>query len=293
LNEDKEKLTDKQEGPKNNQPDGRWRRKLYEITFESNTRAGKLFDIILIFLILSNTVVIMLESIGPIYSKYRFFFKELQLFYTIIFTIEYILRFSCVKKPAIYLKSFYGVIDCLAILPSYLEIIFPHTHFLMLVRSFRLLRIFKIFKMVDFLQESRLMMVSLVKSYKKIVVFLSFIVLLSVLLGSIMYVLEYEKNPGFTSIPQSIYWAIVTITTVGYGDVAPHTALGKILATFIMILGYSIIAVPTGIISAKFIREIQQNKVDTTKCCPNCACNKHEIDAKYCRKCGDKLIIQD
>ena len=194
MNEEKEKLTDKQEGPKNNQPDGRWRRKLYEITFESNTRAGKLFDIILIFLILSNTVVIMLESIGPIYSKYRFFFKELQLFYTIIFTIEYILRFSCVKKPAIYLKSFYGVIDFLAILPSYLEIIFPHTHFLMLVRSFRLLRIFKIFKMVDFLQESRLMMVSLVKSYKKIVVFLSFIVLLSVLLGSIMYVLEYEKK---------------------------------------------------------------------------------------------------
>lgn len=294
--DEREKLTDKQEGPKSNKPDTKWQRKLYEITFESNTRLGRIFDIVLITLILTNTIVIMLESVESIHSKHLLLFKNLQLIYTIVFSIEYFLRISCVKKPIIYIRSFYGIIDFLAILPSYLEIFLPHTHFLMLIRSFRLLRIFKIFKMVDFLQESRFMLVSLVKSYRKIIVFLSFIVLLAMFLGSIMYVLEYKSNPGFTSIPQSIYWAIVTITTVGYGDVAPYTALGKILSTFIMILGYSIIAVPTGIISARFIRELQKDKpikTDSNKYCSYCSLDEHTFDAKYCRNCGHKLTIKD
>lgn len=285
-------VVDKLEDPRHSKPEEGWREKLYEIIFESHTRAGKIFDIVLIALILSSVAVIMIESIEPVYERHKILFRSLNLLYTILFTIEYILRLSCVKKPAEYARSFYGIIDLLAILPSYLEIFFPHTHFLMLIRSFRLLRIFRIFKMINFLQESRLLVFSLIRSYRKIVVFLSFVVLLAVFLGSIMYVLEYEKNPGFTSIPQSIYWAIVTITTVGYGDIAPHTALGKILASFIMILGYAIIAVPTGIVSANFLKEWRQEKQNPLTRCEHCLLEGHEFDAQYCRRCGHQLEEQ-
>jgi voltage-gated potassium channel len=199
----------------------------------------------------------------------------------------------CVKKPINYALSFYGVIDLLAILPSYLEILFPQTHFLMLIRSFRLLRIFRIFEMVGFLKESRLLVFSLISSYRKITVFLLFVLLLTVFLGSFMYVLEYKHNPSFSSIPQSIYWAIVTITTVGYGDVIPQTILGKILASFIMILGYAIIAVPTGIVSASFLNEWKNDKQNSQKRCEHCLLEGHEYDAAYCRNCGHKFEDED
>jgi voltage-gated potassium channel len=288
-----EKLFKKFEEPEDTRPDEGWRERLYEIIFESNTKSGKLFDIVLVILILSSISVIMLESIESVYIKYKFLFIGLHLLYTFVFTIEYILRLICVKRPLKYALSFYGIIDLLAIVPSFLEIIFPQTHFLMLIRSFRLLRIFRIFKMVGFLKESRLLVFSLLSSYRKVIVFLLFVLLLTVFLGSFMYVLEYKHNPSFSSIPQSIYWAIVTITTVGYGDIAPQTVLGKMLASFIMILGYAIIAVPTGIVSASFLKEWNNEKQSPHKRCENCLLEGHEYDAIYCRKCGQKFNDDD
>lgn len=205
-----------------------------------------------------------------------------------IFTIEYLLRLYCVREAKRYARSFYGMIDFLAVIPSYAEFFLPNWHMLMIIRSFRLLRVFRIFRMVRFLDESRYMMLALLRSFNKILVFLFFIVLLTIFLGSVMYVIEYQHNPGFHSIPQSIYWAIVTITTVGYGDVAPATASGKIIASFIMILGYAIIAVPTGIMSASLVSQYRDMDNDDRGCAV-CGNKDHAKDAVFCKKCGSKL----
>lgn len=273
-----------------NAPDEKdsFRHRLYVIIFQSNTWAGKLFDIALIVLILFNVIVLMLESVEPFALAYSHLFQILDYFFMAVFTIEYLLRLYCVRKAKRYAGSFYGVVDLMAILPSYLEFILPNWHMLMIIRSFRLLRIFRIFRMVRFLDESRYMIFALLRSFNKIMVFLIFIVLLTVFLGSVMYVLEYEHNPGFHSIPQSIYWAIVTITTVGYGDVAPMTAPGKIIASFIMILGYAIIAVPTGIMSAALVSKYRDMDNDD-RVCPDCGNKDHATDAKFCKKCGHEL----
>ena len=193
----------------------------------------------------------------------------------------------CVRSKRVFAKSIYGVIDLLAILPSFVEFFIPNTHMLMIIRSFRLLRVFRIFRMVKFLDESRDLVFSLVRSSRKIAIFLFFMLVLTFFLGSVMYVIEYDHNPSFSSIPQSIYWAIVTITTVGYGDISPVTPLGKVLASFIMILGYAIIAVPTGIIGSNLIKEMKYKKNDLT--CLNCNLIGHDDDAIYCRRCGDGL----
>ncbi|HOU47576.1 MAG TPA: ion transporter [Chitinophagales bacterium] len=266
-----------------------WRGKLYHIIFESDTRSGKIFDLALVTLILSNIIVILLESVHAIDAKYHSIFRTLQLVYTFLFTIEYLLRLLCVKKSYEYAKSFYGVVDLFSILPSYIELLIPHTHFLMLIRIFRLLRIFRIFKMLRYLNESRLLLYSLITNYRRIIVFLSFVLFLAVFLGSLMYVFESENNPGFSSIPQSIYWSIVTITTVGYGDVAPQSILGKLLASFIMILGYSIIVVSTGIVSMNALKNWNHENQDSQVRCKNCLLEGHEHDAKYCRSCGTEL----
>lgn len=275
-----------------NKPDekGSLRERIYIIIFQSNTPAGKLFDVLLFIAITLNITLLMLESVKPIEEKWGNTFRVLDYFFLFVFTIEYFIRLYCVKSPKKYARSFYGIIDLLAILPSYLEFFYPQWHMLMIIRSFRLLRIFRIFRMVKFLDESRNLMFALIRSFRKILIFLFFVVLLTIFLGSLMYVIEYERNSGFSSIPQSIYWAIVTITTVGYGDVAPVTALGKIIASFIMILGYSIIAVPTGIMTASVAMGNRRKTVDVR--CPRCGSGNHAYDANYCKKCGEHLSAE-
>ena len=277
----------------NNKPDekGSLRERLYIIIFQSSTPAGKLFDVMLFVAIALNLALLMLESVEPIAEKWGATFRVLDYFFLFLFSIEYLLRLYCVKSPKKYAKSFYGIVDLLAILPSYLEFFYPQWHMLMIIRSFRLLRIFRIFRMVKFLDESRVLMFALIRSSRKIFIFLFFVILLTIFLGSLMYVVEFEKNSGFSSIPQSIYWAIVTITTVGYGDVAPVTALGKMIASFIMILGYSIIAVPTGIMSASVAIENRRKTVDVK--CPRCGAGNHAHDAMYCKKCGENLTAHE
>lgn len=272
-----------------NRPDDHttWRYKLYVIIFQANTRAGKIFDSFLFLVILANIILLLAESVPYYANKYGQLFHNLDLIFMVIFTLEYILRLICVKFAFKFMRSTYGVIDLLAILPSYLEFIVPQSHMLMIIRSFRLLRVFRIFGMVKFLDESRDLVFSLVRSFRKISIFLFFVLVLTFFLGSVMYVIEYKHNPSFSSIPQSIYWAIVTITTVGYGDISPLTPLGKVLASFIMILGYAIIAVPTGIIGSNLVRDRKAKLNDLT--CPNCNLTGHDDDALYCRRCGDGL----
>lgn len=265
---------------------------LYVTIFQSSTRAGKIFDTGLVILILLNITLLMLESVESIAIAYDKVFHVLDIFFMVVFTLEYLLRLYCVRNAKRYAKSFYGIVDLLAILPSYLEYILPSWHMLMMIRSFRLLRVFRIFRMIGFLDESRYMVFALLRSFRKILVFLFFVVLLTIFLGTLMYMLEYRHNPGFHSIPQSVYWAIVTITTVGYGDVAPVTALGKIIASFIMILGYAIIAVPTGIMSASLVRKYRDIESDD-RVCPGCGNKNHASDALFCKKCGAALKTEN
>lgn len=267
--------------------DNSWRDKLFGAIFEGSSPAGKIFDLVIFVLVCVSVVGIMLESIPAIGSKYYIWFRILEYILTIIFTIEYILRIICLKSPKKFIFSFYGVIDLMAVLPVYLEFFIPHTHMLMMIRSFRLLRVFRIFNMVSFLEESRMLLFAILRSFRKIIVFLFFVVLLTTFLGSAMYVIEFNKDSGFTSIPQSIYWAIVTITTVGYGDIAPATAGGKLLASFIMILGYAIIAVPTGIITSDLARSSFRRKYKQV--CEECLYENNPPDAIYCLRCGHKL----
>lgn len=262
------------------------RNRVYKIVFESETFAGKLFDLLLMSLIMLSVILIMLESVQKYAEEYSTLFFTLNLFLTLIFSLEYIVRCLIVPKPWKYIRSFYGLIDLVSVLPFILEILFPHIHFLSVIRIVRLLRIFRIFKMVRFLEESNTMLFSLWRSRRKIFIFLFFILLLTVIMGSIMYVIEERSNSQFSSIPQSIYWAIVTMTTVGYGDISPVTTLGKALASVIMILGYAIIAVPTGIITA---RVINASRRESGISCNHCLKQGHDSDAEYCKYCGEKF----
>lgn len=274
-----------------NEPDNPgWRQAVYNVIFKADTRKGKLFDIILVLFILTNIGVLLLESIGSVSAKYGSLFKVLDKIYLIFFTLEVLLRIICVKWPGRYIFSFYGLVDLISIIPSYLEYFFPETHVLMIIRAFRLLRVFRIFKLVKFLNESKRLLFAMIRSLRKILIFLFFVLLLTIFLGAIMYVLESGSNPQFSSIPQSIYWAIVTITTVGYGDVAPITPLGKIVSSLIMILGYAIIAVPTGILSTSMMREQWKHLPQYAQLpCPNCGEKGHEVHATFCKNCGTPL----
>ena len=264
------------------------RQTIHEIIFEADTFYGKLFDIVLLITIVSSVVAVMLESIDSIYQQYGDILRIFEWIVTILFTIEYFLRIYAVNKPLKYIFSFMGIIDLLAIIPTYLIFIFPAAHFFTVVRSIRLIRVFRVFKLSHYLRGAHTMQIALRSSRPKIVVFLLSVMILVIVLGTLMYIIEGSSDTkGFDNIPNSIYWAIVTLTTVGYGDVFPATAFGKVVASFIMILGYGIIAVPTGIVTSEFARK-RREKV-STQACPDCATEGHEVDAEFCKKCGTEL----
>lgn len=258
---------------------------LYEIIFEADTPGGKLFDVVLLLFILISILLVMLESIPAINAQHQELFQILEWVITGFFTIEYILRIAVVKKPFKYIFSFYGIIDLLAVLPSYLSLIIIGSHSLIVIRALRLLRVFRIFKLNRYTVAGNNLIRALWASREKIFVFLFFIINLVIIVGTLMYFIEGPEN-GFQSIPSSIYWAIVTMTTVGYGDISPATALGQFLASMVMITGYAIIAVPTGIVTAGIINSSNKSN---TQVCPHCLHEKHENDAIYCKKCGKKL----
>lgn len=264
-----------------------WRSQLHEIIYESNTTAGKIFDVSLLVCILASILVVMLDSVEKWHLPYGGFFLTMEWIFTVIFTIEYVLRLITIKQPLKYVFSFLGIIDLLAIIPSYLSIFFVGAQSLLVLRALRLLRVFRIFKLTHFLTEMQFLGVAIRGSLKKISIFMFVVLMLVVILGSIMYLVENGEH-GFSSIPDSIYWAIVTITTVGYGDISPVTDLGKFVASIIMLMGYGIIAVPTGIVTTEMAiaarKRDQKNEV-----CHKCGKEGHDIDALYCRKCGELL----
>jgi voltage-gated potassium channel len=264
----------------------RWRAALHEVIFEADTYAGKLFDILLIVCILISILATMADSIAPVHAGHGTALRRLEWLFTILFTIEYILRLLAVRRPVLYAKSFYGVVDLLGFLPTYISLLIPGSRFLRVIRVLRILRIFRILHLPRYVSAADLLWQALVSSRRKITVFLFTVLALVVILGSLMYMIEGEEN-GFTSIPQSIYWAIVTLTTVGYGDLSPNTPLGKVLASIIMIVGYGIIAVPTGIVTAEMV---QASRGDfSTQACPVCSAEGHDKDAAFCKYCGARL----
>ncbi|MBE0424261.1 MAG: ion transporter [Lutibacter sp.] len=272
----------KQTGGKKN-----WKTKLYKIIYEADTSAGKWFDILLIIAILFSILLVMLESVEKFDAKYHNFLNISEWVITVLFTLEYFARIIVIKKPSKYIFSFYGIIDLLATIPKYISLIFGGAQALVALRALRLLRIFRILKLTRYLGASLNLSTALKASKTKILIFLFSVIVLTIILGTIMYLVEGPEN-GFTSIPISMYWAIVTLTTVGYGDLSPVTPLGQFIASFVMILGYGIIAVPTGIVTSEMSK--QDAKIHTnTQTCPHCLADKHLDDAEFCHQCGGKL----
>lgn len=280
-------------------PQKNWRVKLHDIIYEADTRAGKLFDILLLIAILASILFVMLESVESIDTKFHRFLNISEWVITIIFSIEYVARIISVKQPSKYIFSFYGIIDFLSTIPKYLSFFFIGSQSLVALRALRLLRVFRILKLARYIGESTNFARALKASRAKILVFLSFVLILCIILGTIMYLIEGKyntvdlvaanQNSGFTSIPRSVYWAIVTLTTVGYGDIAPISAFGQLIASFVMILGYAIIAIPTGIVSSEMTK-IDKPKVQTsTQSCSQCLAEKHRDKAEFCYNCGEHL----
>ncbi len=265
----------------------RFREKLHEIIFESHTSEGKAFDVTLLFLILFSILIVMLDSIAGLNEKYGRIFYIIEWTLTGIFSLEYILRLISVRSPARYAFSWLGLIDLLAILPMYLSFIFPGAQSLLVLRSLRILRVFRIFRLTHYISEMRFLGFAIKSSLKKISIFMLVVLMLVIIMGSMMYLVE-PGTPGFESIPSSIYWAIVTITTVGYGDVAPITPIGKFIASSIMMLGYGIIAVPTGIITTEMAIAVRGKGINP-QVCPGCGKEGHDEDARFCKRCGEKL----
>ena len=265
-----------------------WKSKLHQIIYEADTKKGKIFDLIIIWAILFSILLVMLESVNELDAKYHTFFNISEWVITILFSIEYILRIISVKKPQSYIFSFYGIIDFLSTIPKYLSLFIGGAHALVALRALRLLRIFRILKLVRFVGATENLGKALKASRFKIFVFISAVLIICVIIGTIMYLIEGDAS-GFTSIPKAIYWAIVTLTTVGYGDIAPQTSIGQMLASLVMILGYGIIAIPTGIISAEMTKDKISDINMNTDSCPNCSAGSHIDGAKFCFKCGEKL----
>ena len=264
------------------------KRKLYVIIFESNTPAGKLFDVTLLWAIVASIALVIIESMQGITPVWKQVFTVLEYVFTFFFSLEYLCRLYCAKQPLRYAFSFYGIIDLLSTLPLYLGWIFGGARYLMVLRTFRLMRVFRVFKLFSFLEEGDNLMKSMLLSSRKIFVFFLFVAIMTLALGSLMYMVEGSvPQSQFRDIPTSIYWAIVTMTTVGYGDIAPVTGMGRFLSAIIMLLGYTIMAVPTGIVSAQFIHD-HQKKHDNRPKCPECGCPL-PANAHYCPHCGFAL----
>jgi voltage-gated potassium channel len=266
-----------------------WRQRLYVIIFEADTPAGKAFDVALIFAILASVVVVMLESVTAIREEYGAALWAAEWAFTILFTVEYLLRLGCTRRPARYARSFFGLVDLLSILPTYLVVLFPSARYLMVIRVLRLLRAFRVLKLAAYVRESELLMRSLAASRRKITVFLFAVFSATLILGSLMYLIEGEEH-GFTSIPRGVYWAIVTLTTVGYGDVSPETPLGQAVAALVMVMGYGVIAVPTGIVSAEMAVAATGRR--QARQCLSCLKPGHSEGAKFCSACGTELEKQ-
>ena len=264
-----------------------WKNKLHEIIYEADTTQGKLFDVILLVAILTSIILVMLESVQSIDIKYHntLYFGEWII--TILFSIEYLLRIIAIRKPRRYIFSFFGMIDFLSTIPFYLSLFFAGSQGLIALRALRLLRVFRILKLARYIGASNKLILALKASKAKIAVFLFFVLIVCIILGTVMYMIEGQEN-GFTNIPKSIYWAIVTLTTVGFGDIAPQTPLGQLISSIIMILGYSIIAIPTGIVSSE-ISKTSETLDTNTQSCPNCLKEKHAKNAIYCYHCGSTL----
>ncbi|MBP1164992.1 voltage-gated potassium channel [Chryseobacterium sp. PvR013] len=261
-----------------------WKRFLYRIIYRSDTKLGKLFDIILLSLIMASTAIIMMESVPKLDKRFHYTFLILEWVISVFFTLEYSMRIAVVKNKRSYIFSFFGVIDFLALVPFFLSFFFPITKYFLIFRMLRMLRIFRIFNLLDFMNDGYLIVRALKNSSRKIYIFLLFLIIFSVIVGSLMFMVEGGRQ-GFETIPQSIYWAVVTVTTVGYGDVSPITPLGKFFAVVLMLAGYSIIAVPTGIVTA----EMRNKRQNLELVCERCGNEDIDDDARYCKKCGKKL----
>lgn len=264
------------------------RASLYRIIFGTDTPAGQGFDIILIYVILASVLLVMLDSVAAFSKPYSDIFFRLEWFFTILFTLEYLVRIYCSPRPLRYMTSFFGIVDLLSILPSYLAFFITNANFLLIIRLFRVLRVFRVLKLIRYLSEANVLLRSMKMARRKIFVFFFSVIILTSIFGSLMFILEGPDN-GFTSIPKSIYWAIVTITTVGYGDITPHTVLGQAIAALAMLTGYAIIAVPTGIITAELSLEMHRTRQQIQ--CPQCQHIGHDSEARHCLKCGAALAV--
>ncbi len=268
----------------------RLQHRLHEIIFEADTPEGKWFDVVLIVSIVASVLVVMLDSVAAFNLHYGSLLYGAEWCFTLLFSIEYLLRLACVKKPLKYATSFLGIVDLFSIVPTYASLFIPGSQYFIVIRVLRVLRVFRVFKLVQYMGEASILIRALKASRRKIIVFLMTILTLVVIFGSLMYVIEGAKN-GFTSIPRSIYWAIVTMTTVGYGDISPRTGMGQFLASMIMILGYAIIAVPTGIVTSEL--SLASQKKVTTQACPECMAEGHDTDAVFCKSCSARLNPTD
>jgi voltage-gated potassium channel len=265
-----------------------WRRRLYTTIFEADTLAGRRFDVALLIVIVASVLVVILDSVASIHARLAWLFLGLEWLFTIAFTAEYVVRLLCVRRPLRYVFSVFGLIDLLAILPTYLAIFLPGVHYLLDVRLLRLLRVFRVLKIPLYSDEAHVLLKALTHARRKIFVFLGAVCILVVILGTLMHVVEGPAH-GFTSIPVSMYWAVVTLTTTGYGDVTPQTALGQFITALTILLGYGIIALPTGIVGAELVVTMMRRNEPTTRTCEHCLTEGHDADATFCKHCGDRL----
>lgn len=263
-----------------------WRQRLHTIIFEADTPGGRAFDITLLVSIIASVIVVLLDSVAAVHAQHGPLLLALEWAFTLLFSAEYVLRLVAVRRPLRYARTFFGVVDLLAILPTYVSLFVPGAQYLLVVRVLRLLRIFRILKLAEYLHEGRTLSQALIAARRKISVFLLTVVTIVIIVGALMYVVEGPEN-GFSDIPTSIYWAVVTLTTVGYGDIAPQTPAGKALAVLVMLMGYGIIAVPTGIVTLELSRAAGPRV--STQACPSCGVQGHDADALFCKRCGSAL----
>lgn len=271
---------------RNEAGDGELRRRAFVVIFQSQTPAGKLFDVLLILAIVASVTAVMLDSVAAVSARHGPLLKKIEWAFTILFTVEYLARLWCVRRPRVYAVSFYGIVDLLAVLPTYLALFVTGSGYLLVVRILRILRLFRVLKLARYVSAADALREAMVQSWRKILVFLYVVVTIVVLFGSLMFLVEGPAN-GFTSIPRGVYWGIVTLTTVGFGDIVPHTALGQFIASLVMIMGYGIIAVPTGIYAAE-LRDVMTRR-RTRRTCPECGRAGHDEDAHFCKFCGARF----